>query len=153
MAALDHAVAGDEILKNSFANFAFENFEIAAYKSLLTIAEAGGFSAATMAPPSKARRGQGDGDMAGRELGDADAEVPFTQRGGERAKVWQPVLKQTDEFTLFWKTRTSTAISRSGEASLFTAPWNDDVHHARSSSLPLGEFVDEFVLRRHIEAN
>ncbi len=31
MAAMGHTVAGDEILKNSFANFAFENFEIAAY--------------------------------------------------------------------------------------------------------------------------
>ncbi|TCR96360.1 ferritin-like domain-containing protein [Rhizobium sp. BK418] len=46
MAALGHTVAGDEILKNSFANFAFENFEIAAYKSLLTVAESGGFMAA-----------------------------------------------------------------------------------------------------------
>ncbi|ARO33591.1 ferritin-like domain-containing protein [Rhizobium lentis] len=46
MAALGHTVAGDEILKNSFANYAFENFEAAAYKSLLTIAEAGGFGGA-----------------------------------------------------------------------------------------------------------
>jgi ferritin-like metal-binding protein YciE len=44
VAALGHTVAGDEILKNSFANFAFENFEIAAYKSLLTIADVGGFA-------------------------------------------------------------------------------------------------------------
>lgn len=42
MAALGHTVAPDEILKNSMANFAFENFEIAAYTSLLTLAEAGG---------------------------------------------------------------------------------------------------------------
>lgn len=46
MAALGHTVAGDEILKDSFANFAFENFEIAAYKSLLAVAEAGGFMSA-----------------------------------------------------------------------------------------------------------
>ena len=32
----------DEILKNSMANFAFENFEIAAYKSLIALAEASG---------------------------------------------------------------------------------------------------------------
>jgi ferritin-like metal-binding protein YciE len=38
LAALGHTVAPDEILKNSFANNAFENFEIAAYKSLITIA-------------------------------------------------------------------------------------------------------------------
>ena len=44
MAAMGHTVAGDEILKNSFANFAFENFEIAAYKSLMLIGEQGGFS-------------------------------------------------------------------------------------------------------------
>jgi ferritin-like metal-binding protein YciE len=41
-AALGHAAAGDEILKNSFANYAFEHFEIASYKSLLTMAENGG---------------------------------------------------------------------------------------------------------------
>jgi ferritin-like metal-binding protein YciE len=45
-AAMGHAVAGDEIIKNSLANFAFENYEIAAYKSLLTIAEAGQFNKA-----------------------------------------------------------------------------------------------------------
>jgi ferritin-like metal-binding protein YciE len=42
MAALGHAPAGDEILKNSFANFAFENYEIAAYNSLIILAEAAG---------------------------------------------------------------------------------------------------------------
>lgn len=46
MAAMGHAVAGDEIIKNSLANFAFENYEIAAYKSLITIAELGGFPSA-----------------------------------------------------------------------------------------------------------
>jgi ferritin-like metal-binding protein YciE len=43
MAAIGHSVAGDEILKNTFANYAFENFEIASYKSLITMAEAGAF--------------------------------------------------------------------------------------------------------------
>ncbi|PXA99130.1 hypothetical protein DMC47_04985 [Nostoc sp. 3335mG] len=47
MAALGHSVAGDEIVKNSFANYAFEHFEIAAYKSLLVLAEDGGFASAT----------------------------------------------------------------------------------------------------------
>jgi ferritin-like metal-binding protein YciE len=35
--AMTHATAGDEVLKNTFANNAFENFEIAAYKSLLAL--------------------------------------------------------------------------------------------------------------------
>lgn len=38
MAAVAHTLAGDEILKNTFANHAFENFEIAAYVSLITTA-------------------------------------------------------------------------------------------------------------------
>ncbi len=40
MAALMHTVAPDEVVKNSFANYAFEHFEIAAYKSLMTMSEA-----------------------------------------------------------------------------------------------------------------
>lgn len=46
LAALGHTFAPDEILKNSFANFAFENFEAASYKSLITVAEDGGFASA-----------------------------------------------------------------------------------------------------------
>ena len=42
IAALAHAPAPDEILKNAFANQAFENFEIAAYRSLLVFTEAAG---------------------------------------------------------------------------------------------------------------
>ena len=42
MAALGHSMAGDEILKNSFANYAFEHYEIAAYKSLIAMAETAG---------------------------------------------------------------------------------------------------------------
>jgi ferritin-like metal-binding protein YciE len=46
MAALTHSTAPDEILKNSFANYAFENYEIAAYESLITLAQAAGASEA-----------------------------------------------------------------------------------------------------------
>lgn len=37
MTAISHSMASDEILKNMFANNAFENYEIAAYKSLLAV--------------------------------------------------------------------------------------------------------------------
>ena len=47
MAAVAHVFAPDEILKNSFANFAFENFEAASYSSLIAMAEVGGFDTAT----------------------------------------------------------------------------------------------------------
>jgi ferritin-like metal-binding protein YciE len=43
MAAITHAVMQDEILKNTYANVAFENFEAASYRSLITIADNTGF--------------------------------------------------------------------------------------------------------------
>lgn len=46
MAAVTHSMASDEILKNSMANFAFENFEIAAYTALITSAEEAGATTA-----------------------------------------------------------------------------------------------------------
>lgn len=39
LAALAHTSASDEILKNILANYMFEHFEIAAYKSLITMSE------------------------------------------------------------------------------------------------------------------
>jgi ferritin-like metal-binding protein YciE len=42
LAALAHVPAQDEVMKNMFANHAFENFEIAAYESLLTMAHEAG---------------------------------------------------------------------------------------------------------------
>ena len=42
LAAIAHSVMPDEILKNHFANAAFENFEIASYTSLIAMAEATG---------------------------------------------------------------------------------------------------------------
>lgn len=46
LAAFGHAFAQDEVLKNAFANFAFENFEIASYRSLITLADLGTYSVA-----------------------------------------------------------------------------------------------------------
>jgi len=37
-----HAAASDEVLKNSFAGYAFEHFEIAAYRALIEMARAAG---------------------------------------------------------------------------------------------------------------
>lgn len=42
MAAAAHMPAEDEVLKNSFASCAFENYEIAAYKSLIAVAQRAG---------------------------------------------------------------------------------------------------------------
>ncbi len=45
LAALAHTPMQDEVIKNTFANFAFEHFEIASYRSLLTMAELAGDNA------------------------------------------------------------------------------------------------------------
>jgi ferritin-like metal-binding protein YciE len=39
IAALAHTTASDEIIKNTLANYTFEHFEIAAYKSLIAMSE------------------------------------------------------------------------------------------------------------------
>jgi ferritin-like metal-binding protein YciE len=44
IAAMAHVPMADEILKNTFANHAFENFEIASYRSLIAMAEMTGHS-------------------------------------------------------------------------------------------------------------
>ncbi len=49
MAAITHSTAQDEVIKNSFANYAFEHFEIASYKSLITLADMTGHQAALTA--------------------------------------------------------------------------------------------------------
>jgi ferritin-like metal-binding protein YciE len=87
MAAMGHTVAGDEILKNSFANFAFENFEIAAYKSLLTVADLGGFPAA--APPLKANLAEEQAMAAWLDQNLPAVTIKFAslKEAGETAKV------------------------------------------------------------------
>src|SRR3954454_15519160 len=49
LAALGHSTASDEVVKNTFANYAFEHYEIASYRSLLTLAELAGDTAARTA--------------------------------------------------------------------------------------------------------
>ena len=46
MMAMGHSMAGNEILKNTFANNAFEHYEIAAYKSLLALCGPAGVDSA-----------------------------------------------------------------------------------------------------------
>ena len=46
LAAMSHSFAEDEILKNAFANYAFENFEAASYRALILLAQSGGYEAA-----------------------------------------------------------------------------------------------------------
>ncbi len=87
MAAMGHTMAGDEILKNSFANFAFENFEIAAYKSLLTVAEFGGFPSATSALQANLQEEQNMAKWIDDNLRTVTMRFANLREAGETAKV------------------------------------------------------------------
>lgn len=89
MAAIGHSIAGDEILKNSFANYAFEHFEIASYTSLLTLAEDGGFTDTT----ALLQQSLGEEQSMAQWLGDALPRITrqyatlYTEQGAFTAKI------------------------------------------------------------------
>src|SRR3954452_903874 len=83
MAALGHSTASDEVIKNTFANFAFEHYEIASYKSLLTLADIVGHSAGRGALETSLREEQ---DMA---AWIAEHIAPTVRRFAERSAAGQ----------------------------------------------------------------
>jgi ferritin-like metal-binding protein YciE len=87
MAALSHAMAGDEILKNSFANQAFENYEIAAYNSLMVMAEMGGFQGATNGLQQNLAEEESMAQWLRDNLREVTMEFVSREEAGERAKV------------------------------------------------------------------
>jgi len=87
MATMGHTVAGDEILKNSFANFAFENFEIAAYKSLLILSELGGHGKSTLALQANLEEEQAMANWLDENLRDVTIRFATLKESGEPAKV------------------------------------------------------------------
>ncbi|EJT05713.1 ferritin-like domain-containing protein [Rhizobium sp. CCGE 510] len=87
MAVMSHTMAGDEVLKNSFANFAFENFEMAAYKSLLTIAEAGGYGAASAALQANLAEEKAMAEWLDENIVSVTTKFLSLREAGEKAKV------------------------------------------------------------------
>jgi len=87
MAAMGHTMAGDEILKNSFANFAFENFEIAAYKSLLILSELGGHGEATAVLQANLKEEQAMAQWLDENLRDVTLRFATLKESGQTAKV------------------------------------------------------------------
>lgn len=86
MAALGHAPAGDEILKNSFANFAFENYEIAAYNSLIILAEAAGETEAVEVLQQNLSEEQNMASWLESNLASVTAQYVARREMGETAK-------------------------------------------------------------------
>ena len=87
MAAVGHALAGDEILKNSFANFAFENFEIAAYNSLIVLSEAGQFSRAGLVLKQNLAEEEAMAEWLRNNLADVTRRYAELSEAGETAKI------------------------------------------------------------------
>jgi ferritin-like metal-binding protein YciE len=85
MAAMGHTVAGDEILKNSLANFAFENYELAAYSSLVTLAEAGGYAEAKRGLMQSLDEEQAMAEWIGSNLPDVTLRFVKLRQAGEQA--------------------------------------------------------------------
>lgn len=88
LAAIAHAVMPDEILKNHFANHAFENFEIASYESLIAMAEATGHAQHV----SAYRASLGEEERMARSLREMTPQLTLKymrlqQEGASRAKV------------------------------------------------------------------
>lgn len=78
MAALAHTVAPDEVLKNTLANFAFEHFEIASYKSLLALSDATGLANATAALTESLREEEDMASWIDQHL--ADTTIRYLRR-------------------------------------------------------------------------
>ncbi|MFL5157693.1 MAG: ferritin-like domain-containing protein [Microvirga sp.] len=74
MAAAGHMPMADEVIKNTFANHAFENFEIAAYTSLIAMAEASGHQRFVPALEETLREEQKTAQLI------RDQIVPITQK-------------------------------------------------------------------------
>lgn len=81
VAAALHTPASDEVLKNTFANFAFEHQEIAAYKSLVAMAEIVGDTAAIAPLQQSLSEEQAMADWIEGQI------VPTTRRFMERTRA------------------------------------------------------------------
>jgi ferritin-like metal-binding protein YciE len=79
--ALGHAPASDEVIKNTFANYAFEHYEIASYQALMTLAEASGDATAQTALRQSLQEEQAMAQWI------ADHIAPTTLRYVERSAV------------------------------------------------------------------
>jgi ferritin-like metal-binding protein YciE len=87
VAAAVHTPASDEVLKNTFANFAFEHQEIAAYTSLIAMAEAAGDTAAMGSLRQSLSEEQAMADWIRERIVQTTQRFLTLLREGERAGV------------------------------------------------------------------
>ncbi|HEV7290813.1 ferritin-like domain-containing protein [Devosia sp. RR2S18] len=86
MAAIGHSAAPDEIVKNSFANYAFEHFEMAAYKSLLALSPHVGNATATELLTQSLEEEIAMADWVGRNIEPVTLQYVALREAGATAK-------------------------------------------------------------------
>ncbi len=87
IAALAHAPMQDEILKNTFANYAFEHFEIAAYRSLIALAEATGDAQAIPVLQQSLAEEEKTAEMIGAVIEKTTLEYAQREAAGQTAGI------------------------------------------------------------------
>ncbi len=87
VAAALHAPASDEVLKNTFANFAFEHQEIAAYTSLIAMAEEVGDAASVALLRQSLAEEQAMADWIEGQIVPTTRRFIQLSRAGQRAGV------------------------------------------------------------------
>lgn len=87
MAAMGHTIADDEILKNSFANSAFENFEIAAYNSLIVLSELSQFPQAAQVLQQNLAEEEAMAEWLRQNLAGVTRRYAELSEAGEKAKI------------------------------------------------------------------
>ena len=87
VAALAHSATSDEVIKNTFANYAFEHFEIAADKSLLSLTDTVGQSAAKSVLNQSLREEVAMAEWIDQHIGPTTLRFVQLSAAGVKAKV------------------------------------------------------------------
>ncbi|HET6522834.1 MAG TPA: ferritin-like domain-containing protein [Geminicoccaceae bacterium] len=85
--AMAHAMAGDEVLKNTFGSYAFEHFEIASYKALIVMAETAGEPQIARTCETILRQEEAMADWLGRHLDEVVRQYLARSEAGVTAKA------------------------------------------------------------------
>lgn len=85
--AVVHAPMQDEVMKNHFANYAYENYEVAAYTSLIAMAEAVGDTTAVPMLQQSLKEEQDTADFLKRMIGPTTQKYMQRVAAGEKAGV------------------------------------------------------------------
>ncbi len=87
LGAMAHVPMADEILKDTFTNHAFENFEIAAYKSLIAMAEANGHNGCISALQQSLKEEQKTAQLIHDQIEPITRRYLMLEQSGQSGKI------------------------------------------------------------------